>query len=128
DLAAQLMAQNHRIFDPGQRMRGGARRERAVVDLVQIAAADAVVENAELHFAGAHAWLRHVFEPQVGTAMKNGCSHESPLYDPPASGGARLSRSVSQVFLRKQPDGDRRGAPDVIQVFAHRTIRGKLAG
>ena len=45
--AAQLVAENHRVLDARQRMRRRAGRDGTVVTFMQVAAADAVEENAQ---------------------------------------------------------------------------------
>ncbi len=76
DFTAQLVAHDDGIFHAGQGMRSGPRRDRAVVVLVQIAAADAVEQHPQLHLARARGRLGDLFEAQILIAVENSCAHE----------------------------------------------------
>jgi hypothetical protein len=84
-LAAELVAENDRILHAREGMRlARARRDGAVVVFVQIAAADAVVTDAQLHIARAHFRLRNVLEPHIASPVIDRCPHRSTLPLSPA--------------------------------------------
>jgi hypothetical protein len=74
----QLVAKDHRVFDAGQRMRRGAGGDRTVVNLMQIAAADPVVQHPQFDIARTRLRFRHRLESHVASTMVNGSAHESP--------------------------------------------------
>jgi hypothetical protein len=76
DLAAELVAQDHGVLDTGQRVRiAGARRDGTVVVLVQVAATDAVVEHAKLHFVTHGRRLGYLLQTQILASVIDGCAH-----------------------------------------------------
>src|SRR5438132_13272943 len=74
----QLVTHDHGVLDARERMRSAARGDGAVEVLEQVAAADPVVKNAQLHLAGPGLGLGHRREPQVLPAVGQRRAHRSP--------------------------------------------------
>jgi hypothetical protein len=74
DFATELVAHDYRVLNAGERMRRGPSGHRTVIELVQIATADAVVKHPQLDLTRPGAGLRNVFESQVLIAMKYRCA------------------------------------------------------
>ncbi len=75
DHARQFMTEYDGVFDPGERMRCGAGGQRPVVVLVQVAAANSVLNDTQLDIAGARFGLGNRFEPKVPGTVKNRSTH-----------------------------------------------------
>jgi hypothetical protein len=67
-----LVTQNDRVLDASQRVRRVASGDRPVVVLVQVAAADAVVQDSQLDLSGTDSRLRNILQAQILTAVENG--------------------------------------------------------
>src|SRR5277367_4016543 len=75
----QLVAENYRVLDAGERMRRGAGGDRAVINFMQIAAADPVVQHPQFDVSRTRLRFRHRLEPHVASTMVNGSAHDSPI-------------------------------------------------
>src|SRR5271170_2416271 len=82
------MTEHDRILHPGQRMRCGAARQRTVVVLVKVAAANAVVEYAQLDLARLRRRLRDLFEVHVLASVIDDGTHKPSV-------GARSTPLIS---------------------------------
>src|SRR5581483_3346096 len=74
--------------------------ERTVVVLVQVAAADAVVENAEFDLAGFGRRFGDVFDPDVFASVVHDCAHRIAFLLDQA---AEARRGVNLTGIRLMP-------------------------
>src|ERR1700722_8863114 len=71
------MSENDGILDPRERVRCRSSGDRPVVVLVQVAAADAVINHAQLDVAGAGLGFWNRFKSEVAWTIKNRGAHKS---------------------------------------------------
>src|SRR5882757_898523 len=101
-LAAQFMAENDGVLHARQWVRCGSGRDRTVVVFEQVAAADAIVENAQFDVARPRLRFSDGFEPEVaGTVIHRSAHSFSPRNA--AYGKRATPRSLNLTRSLTQP-------------------------